>query len=313
MGKYVRNLLSCLLPLMLVACSPAADDVDAGKEKALDPAFLADNTIWRNERDQELRKPDGWTSLVGLHWLELKAHYLGSGAGSGMRLAVGPPKLGMIEQRDGRIFFTPEDSLALTLDGKPLKGRHELRTDQDQSPSLVGFDEGNGVLGVIKRGQRFAVRVKHADAITRSGFAGIQYWPADIDWVVTGKFVPHPPGKTLPITDITGTTSDALNPGAVEFTREGKSYRLEAMGEPGQRLFLVLADGTSGHGSYPAGRFMDTPPPDGQGNVVLDFNRAYNPPCAFTSFATCPLPPAENRIDLAILAGEKNYVFHPKP
>jgi len=313
MGKCMRNPTACVLMLALAACSPAAEDPGAGKEKALDPAFLADNTIWRNERDQELRKPDGWTSLVGLHWLELKAHYLGSGAGSGIRLAVGPPKLGMIEQRGGRVFFTPEQGLSLTLDGKPLKGKAELRTDQDQSPSLVGFDEGKGVLGVIKRGQRFGVRVKHADAVTRSGFTGIEYWPADIDWAVTGKFVPHPPGKTLPIVDITGTTSDALNPGVVEFTRGGKAYRLEAMGEPGQGLFLVLADRTSGHGSYPAGRFMDTPAPDAQGNVVLDFNRAYNPPCAFTPFATCPLPPPENRLDLAIPAGEKNYVFHSRP
>jgi uncharacterized protein (DUF1684 family) len=219
----------------------------------------------------------------------------------------------MIEQRDGRVFFTAERGVALTLDGEPLKGRVELRTDQDQSPSLVSFDDGKGMLGVIKRGQRFGVRVKHADAVTRSGFTGIEYWPADAAWVVAGKFVPHPPGKTLPIVDITGTTTDALNPGAVEFTREGKTYRLEAMGEPGEGLFLVLADRTSGHGSYPAGRFLDTQPPDAQGNVALDFNRAYNPPCAFTPFATCPLPPPENRLDLAIPAGEKNYVFHSKP
>ena len=313
MSKCIRNLLACLAPLALIACSQAVDDAGTGKQKALDPTFLADNAVWRNERDQELRKPDGWTSLVGLHWLELKAHYLGSSPGSGIRLAVGPPKLGMIEQRDDRVFFTAEKGLALTLDGEPLKGRVELQTDQDQSPNLVSFDDGKGVLGVIKRGPRFGVRVKHADAVTRSGFTGIEYWPADLDWVVTGKFVARPPGKTLPIVDITGTTTDALNPGAVEFMREGKAYRLEAMGEPGAGLFLVLADRTSGHGSYPAGRFLDTPPPDAQGNVVLDFNRAYNPPCAFTPFATCPLPPPENRLDLAIPAGEKNYVFHSKP
>jgi uncharacterized protein (DUF1684 family) len=155
----MRNLLACLLPLALIACSQAADETGAGKQKALDPAFLADNAVWRNERDQELRKPDGWTSLVGLHWLELKAHYLGSSPGSGIRLAVGPPKLGMIEQRDGRVFFTAEKGVALTLDGESLKGRVELRTDQDQSPSLVSFDDGKGMLGVIKRGQRFGNRL----------------------------------------------------------------------------------------------------------------------------------------------------------
>jgi len=120
--------------------------------------------------------------------------------------------------------------------------------------------------------------------------------------------VAHSPGKTLPIGDIVGTQGDSPNPGAVEFERDGRTFRLEALGEPGGELFFVLADRTSGHGSYPAGRFLDAAWPGPDGKVVLDFNRAYNPPCAFTLFATCPLPPPENRLDLAITAGEKNYV-----
>ncbi|HYM85476.1 MAG TPA: DUF1684 domain-containing protein [Pseudoxanthomonas sp.] len=293
---------------MLSACN--RDDAGSGSRQegpAPDPSFLADDAIWRQERKQDLLRPDGWTSLVGLHWLELKAHYLGSGAGSGIRLAVGPPKMGMLEQKQGHLFFTAESGAALTLDGKPMKGRVELKTDHDAAPSVVGFDEGKGMLTVIVRGERYGLRIKHADAPTRLQFAGLEYWPAEAGWKITGKFVPHPPGKTMPIVDIIGTSSDAPNPGAVEFERDGKRYRIEAMGEPGSGLLLVLADRTSGHGSYPAGRFMDTPAPDAQGNVVLDFNRTYNPPCAFTTFATCPLPPPENRLDLAITAGEKAY------
>jgi uncharacterized protein (DUF1684 family) len=300
--------------LALAACSGGKRDSATDKAgAAADPNFLADNAVWRNERKQDLLKPDGWTSLVGLHWLELKAHYVGSSAGSGIRLAVGPPKLGMVEQRDGHIYLTPESDVALTLDGEPLtsKGRVELKTDHDQAPGLIGFDDGKGLLSVIKRGQRFGLRIKHADAPTRLQFAGLDYWPADPEWRIVGKFVPHPPGKTMPIVDIIGTSTDAPNPGAVEFVRDGKTYRIEAMGEAGNALFLVFADRTSGHGSYPAGRFIDTQGPDAQGKVVLDFNRAYNPPCAFTTFATCPLPPAENRLDLAIAAGEKTYTSPP--
>lgn len=314
MGKFARYALAGSMLLALAACSGDADDSAKDKAGAIpDPNFLADNAVWRNERKQDLLKPDGWTSLVGLHWLELKAHYVGSSAGSGIRLAVGPPKLGMVEQRNGRIYLTPESGVALTLDGEPLtgKGRVELKTDHDQAPSLIGFDEGKGLLSVIKRGQRFGLRIKHADAPTRLHFAGLDYWPADPGWKIVGKFVPHPPGKTMPIVDIIGTSTDAPNPGAVEFVREGKTYRIEAMGEPGNELFLVFADRTSGHGSYPAGRFIDTPGPDAQGKVVLDFNRAYSPPCAFTTFATCPLPPAENRLDLAVTAGEKTYATRP--
>lgn len=314
MGKFARYAMAGAMLLALAACSGGKGDSAAGKAgPAPDPSFLADNAIWRNERKQDLLKPDGWTSLVGLHWLELKAHYVGSSAGSGIRLAVGPPKLGMVEQRDGHIYLTPESGVALTLDGEPLtgKGRVELKTDHDPAPSLIGFDEGKGLLSVIQRGQRFGLRIKHADAPTRLHFAGLDYWPADPGWRIVGKFVPHPPGKTMPIADIIGTSTDAPNPGAVEFVREGKTYRIEAMGEPGNQLFLVFADRTSGHGSYPAGRFIDTPGPDAQGKVVLDFNRAYSPPCAFTTFATCPLPPPENRLDLAITAGEKTYASHP--
>lgn len=314
MGKFARYALAGPMLLALAACSGGADDSAKDQAGAIpDPNFLADNAVWRNERKQDLLKPDGWTSLVGLHWLELKAHYLGSSAGSGIRLAVGPPRLGMVEQRDGRIYLTPESGVALTLDGEPLAGKRrvELKTDHDQAPSLIGFDEGKGLLSVIKRGQRSGLRIKHADAPTRLHFAGLDYWPADPAWKIVGKFVPHPPGKTMPIVDIIGTSTDAPNPGAVEFARAGKTYRIEAMGEPGNGLFLVFADRTSGHGSYPAGRFIDAPGPDVQGRVVLDFNRAYSPPCAFTTFATCPLPPAENRLDLAVTAGEKTYATRP--
>lgn len=306
MGKFACYVLGASL-LLVAACDRDEGVGSAQSKPAADLNFLADEAVWRSDRKQELLKPDGWTSLVGLHWLELKAHYVGSGAGSGIRLAVGPAKMGMIEQKEGHLFFTPENAAALTLDGKPMAGRVELKTDHDEAPSLIGFDEGKGVLGVIKRGDRFGLRVRYADAPTRLQFTGIEYWPADASWKIIGKFVPHPPGKTMPIVDIIGTTTDAPNPGAVEFVRDGKTYRIEAMGGPDNELFLVLADRTSGHGSYPAGRFMDTPGPDAQGRVVLDFNRAYNPPCAFTSFATCPLPPLENRLDLAITAGEKTY------
>ena len=111
----------------------------------------------------------------------------------------------------------------------------------------------------------------------------------------------------VPALAVCGTLSDSPSPGAVEFVRDGQTFRMEALGEPGRELFFVFADRTSGHGSYPAGRFLDAAWPGADGKVVLDFNRAYNPPCAFTLFATCPLPPPENRLDLAINAGEQNY------
>ncbi|MFT4257583.1 MAG: DUF1684 domain-containing protein [Pseudoxanthomonas sp.] len=292
----------------LAGCKEGASE-NAAASTAMDANYLADEAIWREQRKQDLLKPDGWTSLVGLHWLELKAHYIGSSADSGIRLSVGPAKMGMVQQRDGRVMFTPERGVALTVDGEPLKGRLELKSDRDGVPTAIGFDGGKGVMTLIKRGDRFALRVKHADAPTRLGFKGLDYWPADPAWRITGRFVAHSPGKTLPIMDITGLVTETPNPGAVEFTRNGETFRLEALGD-GEGLFFVFVDRTSGHGSYPAGRFLDAAAANADGEVVLDFNRAYNPPCAFTRYATCPLPPPENRLEnLAVEAGEKAY--HP--
>ncbi|KAB8192516.1 DUF1684 domain-containing protein [Lysobacter maris] len=292
----------------------SGEDAAAAAAKAAASAFQAEQQRWREQRAARLTQPDGWTSLIGLHWLEPGPHYMGSDADNGIRLAAGPHHMGMIELKgSGQIRFVPEKGAELTVDGEPLTATTMLRADSDPAgPSVIGFDEGKGLLTVLSRGDRYALRVKHADAPTRSGFKGIDYWPADESWRIQGRFIAHPRGKTLPIGNIVGTTDDVSNPGAVEFERDGQSYRLEALDEGGEELFLVFADRTSGHDSYGAGRFLYAAKPDVQGRVQLDFNQAYNPPCAFTAFATCPLPPLENRIDLAITAGEKTYSYSAK-
>lgn len=304
--------IACLAAFgVLAACTPrhADDAAGAPAEAPVDQAFLAADAAWRQQREAELLAPDGWTSLVGLHWLDLRAHYVGSGTGSGIRLARGPGRLGLVEQADGRVFLTPEAGVDLTLDGQPLRGRVELRTDQDPElpPSVVGFDDGKGRLTVIDRGGRRALRVKHADAQARVAFAGLDYWPADPAWRIAARFEPHPPGQTIEIANILGQLEAKPNPGVVVFERDGRTHRLEAIDQGEGALFLVFADRTSGHGSYGAGRYVDAESPTSDGRVDIDFNRAYNPPCAFTAFATCPLPPPGNRLDLAVTAGERSY------
>lgn len=300
------------LALWLAACgganSPAAADAAGDAAAAADPRFVADNEAWRAQRREGLLQPDGWTSLVGLHWIELPAHYVGSGATNGIRLAKGPEKLGMLQQQGGRVFLVPEQGVALTVDGEPAKGRFELHSDHEDAPTVVGFDAGKGQITLVERNGRKALRVKHAEAESLTGFGTLDYWPADPSWRIAARFVPHPPGKTIEIMDITSSRQAQANPGAVEFERGGATYRLEALEGENGGFFLILADRTSGHGSYGAGRYLYTDAPAADGNVVVDFNRAYNPPCAFTDYATCPLPPPENRLDLAITAGEKKYV-----
>lgn len=308
-----RNSLGALriVALSLLALLSACGDKKSGAEDAAMSAaqaqYLSDENLWRIQRQENLTKPDGWSSLIGLHWLSLPSHYVGSSARSGIRIAIGPPSLGMFQRKGDRVFFTPESGVPLTLDDKPFRGRVELKDDGSGAPSVLGFDEGKGKLTVIVRGGNRALRVKHADAPTRLQFKGLDYWPADRDWRIEATFVPNPAGTTLPIATIIGTTENTPNPGALEFQRDGKAYRIEALDQGEDTLSLIIADRTSGHESYGAGRYLDVPRPDANGKVVIDFNRAYNPPCAFTQFATCPLPPNQNRLDLAITAGEKRY------
>lgn len=293
--------------LVMAACSrdaaPSAAQ-EAAKAKAA-AAFAASERTWRAQRLAELTKPGGWASLVGLHWLDRGSHRVGSAVDNGVRLSMGPPHLGVFSVRDGKVRFAAD--AAVTVDGATSRGGR-LRTDADAAgPSVIAFDDGKGLATVISRGGRLALRVKHADADSRVHFTGLQYWPGGPQWRLQARFVPHPPGRTLPIANIIGTTDEIPNPGVVEFTRNGTPYRLEALDQGEGTLFLVFADRTSGHGSYGAGRFIDAPMPDARGRLTLDFNRAYNPPCAFTPFATCPLPPPENRLDLRVEAGEKTY------
>jgi uncharacterized protein len=311
-GRRMGDLaIRCGMLSLLLATVSACSDKKAAEEAPLSAAevqYQSEESLWRKQRQENLTKPDGWASLIGLHWLSLPSHFVGSSARSGIRIAIGPESLGMFQRKGTRVFFTPERGLALTLDDKPFKGRVELKDDSNGStPTVLGFDEGKGKLTVIERGGNRGLRVKHADAPTRTQFQALDYWPANRDWRVEATFLPHPAGTVLPIATIIGTTENTPNPGALEFQREGKTYRIEALDQGEDTLSLIIADRTSGHESYGAGRYLDVPRPDAKGKVMIDFNRAYNPPCAFTPFATCPLPPNQNRLDLAITAGEKRY------
>ena len=306
---HIMLVITVVALAVLVACRRGgdADAPDPAKEAAA-KAFAAAEQTWRDQRRERLLAPDGWTSLIGLHWIEPGGHFLGSDVDNGIRLAKGPAHIGMLELRKDAIRFVPDPSADLTLDGQPFTGEAMLRTDSAQTgPSVIGFDGGKGTATVIERSGRMALRVKHVNAPARVDFAGLEYWPADAGWKVEGRFVAHPKGKTLDIANIVGTVDPVSNPGAIEFERDGKTYRIEALDEGGNELFLVFADRTNGHGSYPAGRFLYVPMPDADGRLSIDLNQAYSPPCAFTDFATCPLPPPENRLDLLIDAGEKAY------
>ena len=291
----MNRLLLFLLLFPLAAAAGGAED------------YLAEIARQRQAREEGLRQPLGWLSLVGLHWIEAGSHRVGSAPDSDIVLAVGPGHLGEIHLKDGVVTLALEQAEDVAVDGVPAAaGEIALRPDTQGSPTQITFDQGVAGFNLIERGGRFALRVRDARAQTRTRFSGLDFYPADPAWRIDARFEPHPEGRTLDIANAIGQLAPEPNPGAVVFEREGKTYRIEALANPDGSLFLIFADRTSGRETYGAGRFLDTPAPR-DGRVTVDFNLAYNPPCAFNAFSTCPLPPPENRLKLAVQAGEKKY------
>jgi uncharacterized protein len=264
---------------------------------------------WRAERVAKLTAPDGWLSLIGLEWLQEGANKVGSAADNDVVLQAGPAHLGVVTlDKDGQVHIQLAHGSGATVDGKAVQEAalvDDVHVPDGASPTTVTF--GHASFFVIDRDNRKALRVKDATAAARGHFLGIDYFPIDPSWRIVADWVPFDPPHDLQMGSVIGTIDTVKVPGKAVFTREGHTYELlPYQEEPGGDLFFVLADRTSGHETYGAARFLYAALPQ-NGKVVLDFNKAYNPPCAFTSFATCPLAPPENRLDLRITAGEKKY------
>jgi len=269
--------------------------------------FSQQTLQWQQKRLASLTAPNGWLSLIGLEWLKDGANRIGSAADNDIVLKAGPAHLGVVTlAKDGSLHIVLDKASSATVDGKVV---HEATLLDDahageHAPTSVAF--GSASFFVIERDGRKALRVKDTDAETRTHFVGLDYYPMDSSWRIVADWVPFDPPHELEIGSVLGTINKEKVPGKAVFHRDGHTYELMPIQEEPDSLFFVIADRTSGRETYGAARFMYAELPR-DGKVVLDFNRAYNPPCAFTPYATCPLAPPENRLDLAITAGEKKY------
>ena len=265
---------------------------------------------WRAGRIERLTAPDGWLSLIGLEWLKEGTNRVGSAADNDIVLGAGPAYLGVVTLGpDGHMRIALDKGSGATIDGKAVTEAalvDDVHAAADATPTTVAF--GTASFHVIDRDGRKGLRVKDTEAPSRQHFLGIDAFPVDPSWRIEATWVPVPPDETLEMGSVIGTIDEYAVPGKLEFTRDGKHFEiLPVLEEPGdEQYFIVFADRTSGKETYGAARFLYIDPPK-DGKVVLDFNKAYNPPCAFTPFATCPLAPPENRLDLRVTAGEKNY------
>jgi uncharacterized protein len=264
---------------------------------AQDSPYVASLERWRADHEAALRADDGWLTVVGLAWLKDGANRAGSAADADVRLPAGTPgALGVFHLSSAAVRFDPAPGVPARINGQPA-GARAMRPDADT------ISTGSLSLFIIRRGDKFGVRMKDRDSAARRAFAGEQWYPGREAWRVTARFEPYAPPKMIPILNVLGQTDPQPSPGAVVFTIAGKEYRLDPIGQ-GRELFFIFKDLTSADTTYPAGRFLYTALPQ-NGQVVLDFNKAENPPCAFTEFATCPLPPRQNQLPIRIEAGEQ--------
>jgi uncharacterized protein (DUF1684 family) len=272
-------------------------------------AYAKEIEAWRAERWATLKSENGWLTLVGLYWLKEGENKFGSDATNDIVLAKSGAHDGAFVLKDGVVRIETTQKTGFTVDGKPVSGL-VLKSDDDGSPTVLHL--GSLSFQIIKRGDKLGLRVKDKDNPDRLNFQNTQFYPADLKWRIDAHFEAYNPPKRVAITNVLDMESAEASPGAVVFQVESQTYRLDAITEKDEpKFFMIIADKTSGKETYPAGRYLYVDPPDTSGRMVIDFNKAYSPPCAFTKFATCPLPPRQNRLPFPIEAGEK-YSGHPK-
>jgi uncharacterized protein (DUF1684 family) len=285
--------------LLLGACA---------RPEPVDPQWAAAVERFHQRREQSIGGPDGWITLIGRFALKKGANAVGSDPSS---LAVlpanrSPPRLGTVVVEAGSLFWSTAEGATVTVGGAPVAS---LQLNDDSNGKATVLEAGSLRLHVLRRGSAFMLRVKDREHPARVAFKGLDWFPLGPKWRVRARLEPSPPGTTLPIVNVLNQTEPMPSPGQLVFSIDGKEYRLLALQEDEPGLFIIFKDATAGHSTYPSGRFINTPVVGADGFVELDFNRAYSPPCAVTSFATCPLPPKENHLPVEIEAGEK-YAGH---
>jgi uncharacterized protein (DUF1684 family) len=288
----------CLVGVILTnSCArrPAKSQIDSS-------AYAQELSQWQQKRWAELKGETGWLTLVGLFWLKEGENKFGSDGANEIVIPKLAARAGSF-WLEKNVVRLDASQPGFTVDGKPIKSL-ELKTDDDDKPTVVQFDSMS--FQIIKRGEKLGLRVKDSQNADRLNFKDTEFYPADLKWRVEAQFESYNPPKPMPIVNVLNMESTESSPGAIKFTVDGQEFRLDAITEKDEpRLFMIIADKTSGKETYPAGRYLYVDPPDASGRVVIDFNKAYSPPCAFTKFATCPLPPKQNRLPFAIEAGEK--------
>ena len=262
---------------------------------------------WRKERTDGLRSPDGWLNLTGLYELKEGVNRFGSDSSNDLIFPGEntPGHIGTFILDRNSLSMDVEAAVEVNHQGNGVRSM-KLKSDREGQPSALSL--GSFRWSIIQRGSRFFVRLRDLNSPLLDEFHGVETFEADPRWCIEAVLEPYSPVKQIPISNVLGIVEDKPCPGALIFRIEAETYRLDPIVSPdGERLFIIFADETNGIETYGAGRFLHVDRPRGDGKTTVDFNKAHNPACAFTEFATCPLPPVQNRLPVPIEAGEKLY------
>ncbi len=267
---------------------------------------------WRTQAETDLRAPTGWLTVAGLFFLKPGANSIGADPANDIVLPAdggAPPEVGELRYEGARVFLRVKAGVAATINDRPIADRVELKlADAAQKRREDRVTIGRLTFHLHRSGERLAVRLRDPESPLLRTFTGRRWFPVDSSWAVQGRFVSYEQPRSLPVQNILGDSETSTSPGEVEISIAGNALRLIAF-KSARGLSFVLRDGTAGRETYTT-RFLSADAPGPNGEVVIDFNRAYNPPCAFNPHTTCPLPPPQNRLTVAIPAGEKLYAAH---
>jgi len=272
---------------------------------AVDPQHIKEVEAWRAKHEADYRRD--WVTIDGLFFFKPGENRAGSAPTNDIVLSSSlPPVVGTFVLDAGRVRFMPHEGLAVSLAGQPVTGPIELKSDETVGPAPDPLLVGGVRLAIHKSGERLSLRVRDDAGAQARAFLGFRWFPIDEKYRVTGRFIPDAAPHEVKLPNMLGDIDAYTTERVVEFTLLGTTLRLRPMTTRPKRFYFIFKDESSGHETYSAARFLYSDLSD-DGTTVLDFNEAYNPPCAFNPYTTCPIPPKENRLNVKILAGEKAY------
>lgn len=271
------------------------------------PEYINSIKQWHEKRISRLKSETGWLNLAGLFWLKEGPNTFGSAKDNDIIFPPNAPEhIGTLVLKDSSVTAIINPGVDVNSDSS---GKKEIKLNDDLSDNPTVLQYASLRWNIINRNGKFAIRLRDLNAPLVKDFRGIDSYPVDEKWRVKAKYEAYPSPKIIAIPNIIGSVENDTVEGRLAFQLEGKNYSLDPVSE-GDEFFLIFADETNGEETYGAGRFLYAEKPDSSGTTILDFNKAYNPPCAFTPYATCPLPPKQNYLHLKIMAGEKKYGNH---